>query len=216
MSHRLFRWFLIVATGVIVVGGGGCGGMLRPRMGATSTSTAAHGVNSVGTTTVEPTAPSIASPKVSPTLVPAGKTVFLIMMENHNWSDIKGSPSAPYLNTTLLPMASHAEQYYNPPGNHPSEPNYLWLEAGTNFGITDDADPAVNHQSTRLHLVTLLTTAHITWKSYQEGISGTECPLTSWALMPPSTIRWSSSMMSPIATILILPTALHTSGLIAS
>jgi hypothetical protein len=53
------------------------------------------------------------------------------------------------------------------------------LEAGTNFGITNDADPAVNHQSTWLHLVTLLTTAHITWKSYQESISGTECPLTS-------------------------------------
>ncbi len=107
------------------------------------------------------------------------RTVFLIVMENHNWSQIKGSRSAPYINNVLLPMASHAEQYYNPPRNHPSEPNYLWLEAGTNFGIANDADPRANHQSTPLHLVTLLNQAGISWKSYQEGISGKTCPLTS-------------------------------------
>jgi hypothetical protein len=99
-------------------------------------------------------------------------------MENHNWSDIKGSNSAPYINSTLLPIASHAEQYYNPPGIHPSEPNYVWLEAGTNFGISNDANPALNHQSTSQHLVSLLNHAGISWKSYQEGISGTVCPLT--------------------------------------
>ncbi|HCP74236.1 MAG TPA: phosphoesterase [Ktedonobacter sp.] len=113
------------------------------------------------------------------------KTVFLIMMENHNWSDVKNSPSAPYINQTLLPIASYAEQYFNPPGNHPSEPNYLWLEAGTNFGISNDDDPAVNHQSTTQHFVTLLDHAHISWKSYQEGISGTVCPLTGDGLYAP-------------------------------
>jgi phosphatidylinositol-3-phosphatase len=113
------------------------------------------------------------------------KHVFLIVMENHNWSDIKNSPSAPYINNTLLPAASYAEQYYNPPKNHPSEPNYLWLEAGTNFGISDDADPAVNHQSTSQHLVTLLSNAGISWKSYQEDISGTNCPLTGSGLYAP-------------------------------
>ena len=113
------------------------------------------------------------------------KTVFLIMMENHNWSDVKNSPSAPYINQALLPIASYAEQYFNPPGNHPSEPNYLWLEAGTNFGISNDDDPAVNHQSTTQHFVTLLDHAHISWKSYQEGISGTVCPLTGDGLYAP-------------------------------
>src|SRR5437762_2618300 len=80
------------------------------------------------------------------------KTVFIILMENHNWSEIKGNPSAPYLNNTLLPMASRAEQYFNPPGIHPSLPNYLWLEAGTNFNILNDNAPSVNHQSTTDHL----------------------------------------------------------------
>src|SRR3989441_6098559 len=95
-------------------------------------------------------------------------TVFLILMENHDWSSIKGSPSAPYINNTLLPIASHAEQYYNPPGVHPSEPNYLWLEAGTNFGIRNDKSPAHNHQSTTSHLVNLLEAAGLSWRAYQE------------------------------------------------
>ncbi|MBA0084873.1 MAG: hypothetical protein HRJ53_07750, partial [Acidobacteria bacterium Pan2503] len=52
------------------------------------------------------------------------KTVFLILEENHNWSSFKGSTSAPYINNTLLAVGAHAEQYYNPPGIHPSEPHY--------------------------------------------------------------------------------------------
>src|SRR5256714_14314754 len=156
MSHRLFRWILVLVTGAVLVGGGGCGNTPATNSGPANTPTAARAANSAGTTTVQPTASPTAPSTPSSTPAPADKTVFLIMMENHNWSDIKGSPSAPYINTTLLPVASHAEQDYNPPGIHPSEPNYLWLEAGTNFGITNDADPAVNHQSTKLHLVTLL------------------------------------------------------------
>src|SRR5712672_3105091 len=81
------------------------------------------------------------------------KTIFIILMENHNWSQIKGNASAPYINNTVLPMASHAEQYCNPPNIHPSLPNYLWLEAGDNFGIFNDNDPSANHQSTTSHLV---------------------------------------------------------------
>jgi len=108
----------------------------------------------------------------------ASSTVFIILMENHNWSSIKDSADAPYINNTLLPIASYAERYYNPPGIHPSEPNYLWLEAGTNFGIANDDPPSANHQSTTSHLVTLLKSAGISWRTYQENITGTTCPTT--------------------------------------
>ena len=74
------------------------------------------------------------------------KTV-IILMENKNWFMIKDNPLAPYINGALLPNASHTEVYFNPPFNHPSLPNYLWLEAGTNFGIYNDGPPSVNHQS---------------------------------------------------------------------
>jgi hypothetical protein len=97
-------------------------------------------------------------------------------MENNNWSTIKGSTSAPYINS-LLPLGAHAEQYYNPPGNHPSEPNYLWLEAGTNFGVLTDGVPPTNTQSSTAHLVNQIEAAGLTWKAYEEDIPGTVCPL---------------------------------------
>jgi phosphatidylinositol-3-phosphatase len=107
----------------------------------------------------------------------ANSSVFVILMENHNWSSFKGSADAPYLNNTLLPMASYCDQYYNPPGLHPSEPNYLWLEAGTNFNVTDDNPPAMNHQASTAHFVTQLKNAGISWKTYQESIDGLSCPV---------------------------------------
>ncbi len=57
------------------------------------------------------------------------KTVFLIVMENHNWSQIAGNRSTPYINDTLLPMGAKAEHSVNG-AVHPGEPNYVWLEAG--------------------------------------------------------------------------------------
>ncbi len=116
--------------------------------------------------------------KLPASAIDANSTVFIILMENHNWSSIKGSASAPYINNTLLPMASYAEQYYNPPAIHPSLPNYLWLEAGTSFGIANDSPPSVNHQSTTNHFVTRLRNAGISWKTYQENITGATCPTT--------------------------------------
>ena len=106
-------------------------------------------------------------------------SVFVIAMQNQDWSSIKGSANAPYINNVLLPMGSHAENYNNPTGMHPDLPNYLWLEAGSNLGVTDNNTPSVNSQTTTSHLVTLLTAAGKTWKSYNEDIDGTTCPLTS-------------------------------------
>ena len=120
------------------------------------------------------------------------KTVWIILMENHNWTgnnsgaafgdpDIKGSRLAPYINGPLLATAAHAEQYYNPPGNHPSQPNYLWLEAGTNFGILEDTQPGQPQLKTHMHLVRLLQDAGISWRAYAEPDFGSPvydvCPL---------------------------------------
>lgn len=89
------------------------------------------------------------------------QNVFIIMMENHNWTgdgalSISANPNASYVNGTLIPMGAHPSNYNNPPHNHPSLPNYLWLEAGTNFGILSDGSVAADNQTTTLHLVTLL------------------------------------------------------------
>ena len=106
------------------------------------------------------------------------QTVFIILEENQNWASISGNAAAPYINNGLLPKSSYTLQYYNPPGIHPSLPNYFWLEAGTNFGILADGDALTYHEGTTNHLVTLLKNAGVSWTSFQEGISGTTCPLT--------------------------------------
>jgi hypothetical protein len=110
------------------------------------------------------------------------QTVFIILMENNNWSTISGNASAPYINNTLMTQGSYATNYQNLPGIHPSLPNYLWLEAGTNFGVLADGTPSTFHQSTTQHLVTLLQNAGISWKAYAENIGGTTCPLTDSGL----------------------------------
>lgn len=117
--------------------------------------------------------------------MPPVQKVFVIVMENQGWSAFKGNPSAPYINGTLLPAASYCERFYAIPGLHPSEPNYLWMEAGTNFGIFDNNDPSINHQNTTNHLVAQLRAAGISWKTYQEDISGTYVPLVSTNLYTP-------------------------------
>ncbi|HXT41602.1 MAG TPA: alkaline phosphatase family protein [Candidatus Angelobacter sp.] len=106
------------------------------------------------------------------------ETVFLIVMENHDWASVYGNTDCACINETLLPMASHAEQYFTPSGLHPSEPNYLWLEAGTNFGIFNDALPAENRISTPNHLTSLLEHAGVSWKTYQESLDAGDSPLT--------------------------------------
>jgi hypothetical protein len=125
------------------------------------------------------------------------KTVFVIAMENHNWTQpanqftggiqqIYQNPNAPYINglvdgsAEISDQVAYATAYHNVlatatganPHIHPSEPNYIWAEAGTNFGVASDADPyaATNgtNQTSTQHLSTLLTRAGKTWRSYQE------------------------------------------------
>ena len=135
------------------------------------------------------------------------KTVFVIAMENHNWTQpaqvagkiqqVYQNPNAPFINAlvggtaaaiingeavNISEQTAYAAAYHNvlatPGGNnpqiHPSEPNYLWAEAGTNFGVLNDnepfRDPGGTNQNTSLHLSALLQTAGKTWKSYQEDI----------------------------------------------
>ena len=106
--------------------------------------------------------------------------VFLIVIENKNavgTGGVYGSAEAPYINKTLFPMAGVANNYFNPPGNHPSLPNYLWMEAGQNFGIHVDGVPSQFPLSTHAHLTTLLRNAGIPWRAYAEDISANVCPL---------------------------------------
>src|ERR1019366_5015017 len=121
------------------------------------------------------------------------KTVFVIAMENHNWTQpanqftggiqqIYQNPAAPFINSLVNGTAfamvngsvvhiseqvAYATAYHNvlatPSGNnphiHPSEPSYLWAEAGTNFGVLNDNNPygaGGTNQNTDQHLSAFL------------------------------------------------------------
>src|SRR5437868_6767132 len=113
------------------------------------------------------------------------KTVFVIAMENHNWTQptsqtspgqILGNAAAPYINSLVTPgnpnaaQVSYASNYQNAgAGIHPSEPSYIWAEAGSNLGIANDADPYPNNVSnTPNSLSNYLQLSGKTWRSYQE------------------------------------------------
>jgi hypothetical protein len=65
--------------------------------------------------------------------------VIWILMENHSYSQIIGSSSAPYINQ-IAGECGLATNYFAI--SHPSLPNYIALTSGSTQGITDDNPPS--------------------------------------------------------------------------
>jgi phospholipase C len=103
-------------------------------------------------------------------------SVFTIVMENKSRSEILG-PRGPRFINALARKYAVAEGYHDA-FVHPSEANYLWMAAGQNFGVLDDADPIAHHLDSTSHLVDQIERAGLNWKAYQEGM-GAPCGLTS-------------------------------------
>ena len=136
------------------------------------------------------------------------KTVFVVAMENHNWTQpstqtsplpIFMNPAAPFINSLvdgssgISDQVSYANGYINAAvGVHPSEPNYIWAEAGSNLGVFNDDTPyhadcsADTVQTTDQHLSAFLMKANRSWTSYQEDtdVDATNMPLptASWTV----------------------------------
>ena len=127
------------------------------------------------------------------------RTVFVIPLENRNWTQpasddeappqLLGNPNAPFINSlvsgtsSLSRQVAYASAYHNvlatPSGNnphvHPSLPSYLWSEGGKHFDVFNDNSPFLSrgrgvHQGTKDHLASYLNRAGLSWKSYQEDI----------------------------------------------
>lgn len=73
-----------------------------------------------------------------PNGIPHLDHVFVIMMENHGFSQIINNPSAPYINY-LAQTDNLATNYYAIA--HPSLNNYLEIVGGSNFGVQSDNFP---------------------------------------------------------------------------
>jgi hypothetical protein len=70
--------------------------------------------------------------------IPRLDHVFVIMMENHGFSQIMNNPNAPFVNQ-LAKTANLATNYFAVA--HPSLTNYLEVVGGSNFGVLSDNDP---------------------------------------------------------------------------
>ncbi len=70
--------------------------------------------------------------------VPKLDHVFVIMMENHGYSQIIGNPDTPFANK-LSKSANTATNYFAVA--HPSLTNYLEVAGGSNFGVHSDNNP---------------------------------------------------------------------------
>ena len=70
--------------------------------------------------------------------VPYMDHVFVIMMENHQYTQIIGNPNAPFI-TAYAKAQNSATNYYAV--GHPSLTNYLEIVGGSNFGVVNDNAP---------------------------------------------------------------------------
>jgi hypothetical protein len=101
----------------------------------------------------------------------AWKHVIWILMENHSYSQIIGSSSAPYINQ-LAGKCGLATNYYAI--THPSLPNYIALTSGNTWGIADDNPPS-SHPLSVASIYSQVKAAGGTWRDYEESSPG-NCP----------------------------------------
>jgi hypothetical protein len=103
-------------------------------------------------------------------------TVFTIVLENHSRDDLIGNKIAPFINSLASQNAVAAG--YTDNFVHPSEPNYIWMVAGQNFGILDDNAPSDHHIASHSHIADQLELQGLSWKAYMESM-GAPCGLRS-------------------------------------
>jgi hypothetical protein len=90
--------------------------------------------------------------------------IAVIVMENHEYRDIIGSSSTPFINRLARHYALARAMFAI---GHPSLPNYLALTGGSTFGIDSDCTGCSVRSSS---LVDQLEGAHVTWRAYMEGL----------------------------------------------
>ena len=95
------------------------------------------------------------------------------MLENHNYSQVIGKRSAPYLNELARGGALFTDSRAI---THPSQPNYLALFSGSTQGITDDGCP---YRFTAPNLAADLLKAGKSFAGYSEDLPGPGSPACS-------------------------------------
>ena len=119
--------------------------------------------------------PVLASASGASSTLPVFTHIVVIVMENHEYNEIIGSSSAPYING-LAKQYGLATHYYA--ASHPSLPNYLSLTAASTFGIADDCETCFVNQT---NLADQIEASGRTWRAYMESMPSA-CDLNDTAL----------------------------------
>jgi hypothetical protein len=153
MRHSINRRLVVLGLAGVLIAG--CAGSPGHRTGAApgapaaptgrSTAVTAPASSSTSTTmtaTTATTALGPATPCGASGAPPAhDQHVVWVWMENHSWSQVIGTPDAPYL--TSLARRCGTDDHDAAVGS-PSLPNYLAATSGSTQGIADDGDPGVH------------------------------------------------------------------------
>src|ERR1039458_6686697 len=97
--------------------------------------------------------------------LPAFAHTVVVVMENHSYSEVIGSPQAPYIHALAREGALFTQSRAV---SHPSEPNYLALFSGSTQGVTSDNCPETFGAA---NLASELIAAHRTFQGYVGGLA---------------------------------------------
>jgi acid phosphatase len=125
--------------------------------------------------------------------VPRPAHVVVVVMENHSFADIVGSPDAPYLTSLAARGADFTHAYAI---THPSEPNYLALFSGSTQGVTSDACPV---RFAAPNLGAALLAAGQTFAGYSEDLPAQGSPTCAAGNYARKHVPWTDFSDLPAA-----------------
>jgi hypothetical protein len=136
--------------------------------------------------------------------------VFLIMMENHGYSQIITNPNAPFING-LANSANLATNYFAV--GHPSLTNYLEVVGGSNFGVqSDNASDWHNTTTCSSNLSTGVANTDVPSSSNICPISGTGKDAATPAVDYVNEVSPGQTALNNLDGVLSIPQASNISG----
>ncbi|MBS2962257.1 putative Ig domain-containing protein [Actinocrinis puniceicyclus] len=150
---------------------------------------------------------AVSAPARAAAGLPKPDHLVVVIEENHSFSDVIGSSSAPYINSLASQGADFTQSFAI---THPSEPNYLALFAGTTEGLTSDSCP---HTYSDPNLGSELLAAGLTFTGYEESMPSdgyTGCTSGEYARKHNPWVNFTNAPASGNRTFAAFPTDFST------
>lgn len=131
----------------------------------------------------------------SPTPLPRPDHIVVVIEENHSYSESRGSPAGPYINSLVeqgaLLTRSFAVAY-------PSQPTYLVLFSGSTQGVIDNSCP---HTFSAPNLRSKLSAAGLTFGGYSEDLPSiglTVCDFGTYVRRHNPWVNWQGASANAV------------------